>query len=218
MAMNAELPDAFVSAQPLAGEGTPALLVVALAAMGAALAVISASIWLNPSGTPAEPVTIVVREKAPPPKIIKVTVPAPPRIIEVPAKPVPPPCFNTVTMMFATGQSVPLIETEAERKRLLAGINRLTGWLSKHDGAKLLIEGHADALGPEGINLMLSFARAKSVSNFLVSNGLPADRMTVRAAGAEGAGANIDPRDRRVDVSIEGVTTCKSAPGATEQP
>jgi hypothetical protein len=218
MAMNAELPDDFVPIPPIAGEGVPALLVVALAAMGAALAVISASVWLSPSAAMREPVTIVVREKAPPPKIIKVPVPSPPKIIEVPAKSAPPPCFDPVTLMFATGQSVPLIDTEAERKRLLAGINRLSGWLNKHDNAKLLIEGHADALGTEATNLMLSFARAKSVSNFLVSNGIPADRMTVRAAGAEGAGANIDPRDRRVDVSIEGVTTCKSASGNMEQP
>jgi outer membrane protein OmpA-like peptidoglycan-associated protein len=65
---------------------------------------------------------------------------------------------------------------------------------------------------------MLSFSRAKSVSTILVSDGIPANRMTVRAAGAEGAAANADPRDRRVDVSIEGVNTCKSASGATEQP
>jgi hypothetical protein len=218
MAMNAELPDAFAPALPIAGEGAPVLLVASLAAMGAALAIISASIWLNPSMAPAEPVTIVVRERAPPPKIIKVPVPAPPKIIKVPAKPAPPPCFTPVTFMFATGHAVPLTGTDAERERLLAGIARLRSWLSKHDDAKLLIEGHADALGPEAVNLMLSFARAKAISTILVSDGIPANRMTVRAAGAEGAGMNIDPRDRRVDVSIEGVNTCKSASGATEQP
>jgi hypothetical protein len=218
MAMNAELPDAFASVPPLAGEGAPAFLVVALAAMGAALAVVSASLWLAPPMAPAEPVTIVVRGKAPPPKIIKVPVPAPPKIIKVPAKPAPPPCFTPVTFMFATGLSVPMTGTDADRTRLNAGIARLRKWLSKHNDAKLVIEGHADKLGPEEINLMLSFARAKAVSTILVSDGIPADRMTVRAAGAEGADVNIDPRDRRVDVSIEGVSTCKSASGATEQP
>ncbi len=217
MAINAELPDAFFPALPMAGEGAPVLLVAALAVIGSALAVISASIWLNPVGS-SEPMTIVVREKAPPPKIIKVTVPAPPRIIEVPAKPAPPPCFTPVTFMFATGHSVPMTGTDADRERMSAGIARLSGWLNKHHDAKLLIEGHADALGTEAINLVLSFARAKSISAILVSDGIPADRMTVRAAGAEGAGSNIDPRDRRVDVSIEGVSTCKSASGATEQP
>ena len=65
--MNAELPDAFPPALALAGEGAPALLVAVLVAMGATLAVVSASIWLAPPVTPPEPVTIVVHEKSPPP-------------------------------------------------------------------------------------------------------------------------------------------------------
>ena len=217
--MSTELPDTFAPALPLAGESAPALLVAALTAMGATLAVVSASIWLTPPVTPAKPVTIVVREKAPPPTIIEVPAPAPPpTIIKVPAKPVPPPCFDPVTFMFATGKSVPLIWTDAERALLRAGIARISGWLRKHADAKLLLEGHADSLGNEANNLVLSFARAKSVSSLLVSHGIPAGRMTVRAAGAEGAATNIDARDRRVDVSIEGVNACKSAAGATEQP
>ena len=215
--MNGELPDAFAPALPLAGEGAPILLVAALAIMGTTLAVVSASIWLAPPVIAQKPVTIVVREKAPPPKIIKVPAP-PPKIIKVPAKPAPPPCFDPVTLMFKTAESVPLTGTDADRERLRAGIARLRRWLAKHADAKLLIEGHADALGPEAINLVLSFARAKSVSALLISSGIPADRMTVRAAGAEGAATNIDPRDRRVDVRIEGVNACKSATGATEHP
>ena len=220
--MNTELPDAFLPTLPLAGEGAPALLVAALVAMGTTLAVVSASIWLTPPVKPLKPMTIVVREKAPPPlppTIIKVPAPAPPpTIIKVPAKPAPPPCFDPVTLMFATGKSEPLTGTDADRARLRAGIARLSGWLGKHADAKLLIEGHADSLGGEAHNLVLSFARAKSVSTLLVSNGIPAGLMTVRAAGAEGAAASIDPRDRRVDISIEGINACKSAAGATEHP
>lgn len=217
--MNTELPDTFPPALPLAGEGAPTLLAAALAAMGATLAVVSASIWLTPPVEPAKPVTIVVREKAPPPKIIKVPAPAPPpKIIKVPTKPPPPPCFDPVTLMFATGESEPLKGTDADRARLDADIARISGWLSKHADAKVLLEGHADSLGSDAHNLVLSFARAKSVSSLLVSNGIPADRMIARAAGAEGAATNIDPRDRRVDISIEGVSACKSTTVATEYP
>ena len=113
--------------------------------------------------------------------------------------------------MFARGKSAPLAGTDA-------GIARLRDWLGKHADAKLLIEGHADSRGSEAHNLVLSFARAKSVSSLLASNGIPANRMTVRAAGAAEAAANIDARDRRVDVGIDGVTACKSATGATEHP
>jgi hypothetical protein len=219
--VTAELPDAFPPALPLTGEGTPALLAALLAAMGATLAVVSASIWLAPPVTPPKPVTIVVHEKepAPPPKIIEVPVPAPappPTIIRVLAPPAPPPCFDPVTIMFARGKSVPLTGTDPERALLRAGIARLNDWLVKHADAKLLVAGHADSLGNEEQNLVLSFARAKSVSSLLASNGIPAGRMTVRAAGATEATSKLDPRDRRVDVSIEGVNACKSATGATE--
>ncbi len=219
--MNAELPDAFPPALPLAGEGAPAVLVAALAAMGATLAVVSALIWLTPPVTPPKPVTIVVHEKAPPPKIIEVPVPAPappPKIIEVPAPPAPPPCFDPVTLLFATDKSVPLAPSEGARAQLHAGIDRLSDWLGKHADAKALVEGHSDSKGTDAHNLVLSFARAKAVSSLLASKGIPARRHTVRAAGAGEAAAKLDPRDRRVDVTIEGISPCKSATGATEHP
>ncbi len=59
--MNAALACAFPR-PPLTGEGAPALLVAALAAMGVTLAVVSASMWLAPPVTPPKPVTIVVHE------------------------------------------------------------------------------------------------------------------------------------------------------------
>ncbi len=221
--MNAELPDAFPPALPLAGEGAPALLAALLAAMGATLAVVSASIWLAPPVTQPQPVTIVVHEKepAPPPQIIEVQVPAPappPTIIHVPAPPAPPPCFDPLTIMFARGKSAPLPGADADHAMLHAGIARLSDWLGKHADAKLVVAGHADSLGTEEQNLVLSFARSKSVSSLLASNGIPANRMTVRAAGAGEAAAAADPRDRRVDVAIDGVSACKSATGATEHP
>ena len=240
--VNAELPDAFPPALPLAGEGAPALLVALLAAMGATLAVVSASIWLAPPVTPPEPVTIVVHEKSPPPPptIIEVPVPAPappptiievpapappPTIIEVPAPAVPPPCFDPVTLIFAPDSTVPVAGAGE-------GIARLRDWLGRHADTRALVEGHADSRGSEGHNLALSFARAKSVASILARNGIPAARITVRAAGAVDAAANrewvtsvghkrvsgIDPRDRRVVVGIEGLAACKSATGATEHP
>ena len=221
--MNADLPDAFPPALPLAGEGAPALLAALLAVMGATLAVVSALIWLAPPVTPQKPVTIVVHEKepAPPPQIIEVRVPAPappPTIIQVPAPAAPPPCFDPLTIMFARGKSAPLPGADAGHALLHADVARLSDWLGKHADAKLVIAGHADSLGTEEQNLVLSFARSKSVSSLLASNGIPANRLTVRAAGAAEAAASADPRDRRVDVSVDGVTPCKSATGAPEHP
>jgi outer membrane protein OmpA-like peptidoglycan-associated protein len=222
--VNAELPDAFPPAPPLAGEGAPALLVAVLAAVGATLAAVSASIWLAPPVTPPEPVTIVVHEQSPPPPPIIIREPAPPPIVihepapewtpavaPAPPAPPPPPCFDPLTVMFARDSAAPLAGTDA-------GIARLRDWLGQHADAKLLVEGHADNRGSEAHNLVLSFARAKSVASILAGKGVPASRMTVRAAGSVEAAAAMDARDRRVVVGIEGLAACKSATGATEHP
>ncbi len=113
--------------------------------------------------------------------------------------------------MFARDSAAPLAGTDA-------GIARLRDWLGEHAEARLVVEGHADNRGSEAHNLVLSFARAKSVASILTGKGIPAGRMTVRAAGAAEAAANIDARDRRVVVGIEGLAACKSATGATEHP
>ncbi len=125
-----------------------------------------------------------------------------------PAPAAPPPCFDPVTLMFAPASTVPLAGAND-------GIARLRDWLGQHADARLVVEGHADSRGSEAKNLVLSFARAKSVASLLARNGIPAGRMTVRAAGAAEAAQNIDARDRRVVAGIAGLTACKSA---TEQP
>ncbi len=213
--VNAELPDAFPSALPLAGEGAPAPLVAVLAAMGATLAVVSASIWQAPPVTPPKPVTIVVHEKepAPPPIIIREPAPTPPAPEWTPVSTLesPPPCFDPVTLMFARNSAAPLAGTDAD-------IARLRDWVGHHADARLLVEGHADSLGNEAHNLVLSFARAKSIASFLARNGIPAGRMTVRAAGDAESAAKTDVRNRRVIVGIDGLAACKSATGATEFP
>jgi outer membrane protein OmpA-like peptidoglycan-associated protein len=213
--VNAEPASAFAPAPPLAGEGAPALLVAVLAAMGAALAVVSASIWLAPPVTPPKPVTIVVREQAPPPPppiIVEIPVPTPaPAPDWAPVLAPPPPCFDPVTLMFAPASAAPLTGSDA-------GVARLRDWLDHHEEARLLVEGYADSRGSEARNLVLSFTRAKSVASILARNGVPAGRMTVRAAGATEAAANIDARDRRVVIGVEGLAACKSAVGATEHP
>jgi outer membrane protein OmpA-like peptidoglycan-associated protein len=215
---NAEPASAFPPAVPLAGEGAPALLVAVLAAMGAALAVVSASMWLAPPAAAPKPATIVVREKAPPPVVIREPAPPPivirepapaPVIVQAPAP--PPPCFDPVTLAFARGSAAPLAGAEA-------GIARLRDWLGHHAEARLIVEGHADSLGAEAQNLVLSFARAKSVASLLARGGIPANRMTVRAAGAAEAAAKTDARDRRAVAGIEGLAPCNSAAGATEHP
>lgn len=84
----------------------------------------------------------------------------------------------------------------------------------------ITIEGFADPSGPEAYNLWLGEQRAKAVKEYLVENGLPADRLRVVSygedrrrqvkPGAAGPGTEAMP-NRRVafvieftDVAVEG--------------
>ncbi|MBN1938962.1 MAG: peptidoglycan-associated lipoprotein Pal [Candidatus Aminicenantes bacterium] len=56
-------------------------------------------------------------------------------------------------------------------------------WLKKFRTAKILIEGHCDERGTEEYNLALGEKRAKSTMDYLVSLGVPADRMKIISYG-----------------------------------
>lgn len=50
---------------------------------------------------------------------------------------------------------------------------------------KLMVVGHADVRGPQKYNMTLSERRAELVKNYLVSQGIPADRIETRADGKD---------------------------------
>ncbi|MFP4081778.1 MAG: peptidoglycan-associated lipoprotein Pal [Candidatus Aminicenantes bacterium] len=56
-------------------------------------------------------------------------------------------------------------------------------WLKKFDSARILIEGHCDERGTEEYNLALGEKRAKSTRDYLISLGIPADRMEIISYG-----------------------------------
>lgn len=56
-------------------------------------------------------------------------------------------------------------------------------WLKKFRSAKILIEGHCDERGTEEYNLALGEKRAKSTQDYLLSSGIPADRMKIISYG-----------------------------------
>ena len=56
-------------------------------------------------------------------------------------------------------------------------------WLKKFRTAKILIEGHCDERGTEDYNLALGEKRAKSAYDYLVSLGIPAERMKTISYG-----------------------------------
>ena len=58
-------------------------------------------------------------------------------------------------------------------------------WLLKHPGVTVNIEGHCDDRGSSEYNLALGDQRAQSVASYLVSLGVPADRMETISFGKE---------------------------------
>jgi peptidoglycan-associated lipoprotein len=66
-----------------------------------------------------------------------------------------------------------------------AALNENISWLKGNAGAKALIEGHCDERGTAEYNLGLGERRAKTVKDFLIAAGIPADRISTISYGKE---------------------------------
>ena len=58
-------------------------------------------------------------------------------------------------------------------------------WMKANPAALILIEGHSDERGTNDYNLALGERRAKAAMNYLIGQGLPADRFTIISYGEE---------------------------------
>jgi peptidoglycan-associated lipoprotein len=58
-------------------------------------------------------------------------------------------------------------------------------WLKDHGDQLVLIEGHCDERGTNEYNMALGERRAKATMNFLVGQGIKADRITIISYGEE---------------------------------
>src|SRR5262249_30217321 len=75
----------------------------------------------------------------------------------------------------------------------------LAGALRAHPNATVRIEGFGDSAAPAGQNRELSQARADSVKQALVANGVNANRIEATGLGTGNQGPNLS---RRVEVLI----------------
>ena len=64
-------------------------------------------------------------------------------------------------------------------------LSRNLGWLRQNARAKVELEGHADSRGTIEYNLALGAKRAKSVKDYLVSQGITSDRLSTISYGKE---------------------------------
>lgn len=66
-----------------------------------------------------------------------------------------------------------------------ATLDRQAAWLKKYSSIKVTIEGHCDERGTREFNLALGERRATNVKNYLVADGISADRVKTISYGKE---------------------------------
>ncbi|MQA29543.1 MAG: peptidoglycan-associated lipoprotein Pal [Luteitalea sp.] len=64
-------------------------------------------------------------------------------------------------------------------------LQRNVDWMKRWASTQVIVEGHADSRGSSEYNLALGNRRATSVKDYLVSLGIPANRVTVISKGKE---------------------------------
>jgi len=64
-------------------------------------------------------------------------------------------------------------------------LTRQVAWLKQYGNWRITVEGHADERGTREYNLALAERRAASVRAFLVSQGIPANRVATISYGKE---------------------------------
>jgi outer membrane protein OmpA-like peptidoglycan-associated protein len=83
--------------------------------------------------------------------------------------------LDGITFQFNSANIQPESEPTLERAAQI---------LRDNPGVHVEIEGHTDDTGNAGYNERLSMARARSVADWLIAHGIPADRMGTRGYGA----------------------------------
>jgi peptidoglycan-associated lipoprotein len=81
------------------------------------------------------------------------------------------------------------------------------GWLRRYPNVRVRIEGNADQMGTREYNLALGARRANAVRDYLVSNGVTADRIATVSYGKEqpidaGTGEEADAKNRNARTAI----------------
>jgi OmpA-OmpF porin, OOP family len=117
-----------------------------------------------------------------------------PRPLEAPA---PQPRLILRDVTFATGSARLTVEAEASLRGTAATV------LSE-PAVRLEVAGYTDATGSRQVNERLSLKRAEAVRAFLVSAGVPGDRLTARGYGpADPVATNATAAGRELNRRVE---------------
>jgi len=120
------------------------------------------------------------------------------------------------SVLFASGKSELLPSAQAK-------LNEVARALSEQSkDSQIVVEGHTDSQGKETFNLDLSQRRAQAVRDYLVSHGVPEDRVRAQGLGfrqpvADNKTAEGRANNRRVEIVVQPPagqgTSAQSNPG-----
>jgi peptidoglycan-associated lipoprotein len=76
-------------------------------------------------------------------------------------------------------------DSYALREEARSALQKNADFMKRRGTSKVVIEGHADSRGTNEYNLALGERRADAARDYLVSLGIPADRVTIVSKGEE---------------------------------
>lgn len=119
-------------------------------------------------------------------------------------------------VLFRSGQAVLLDDARVRLEQVAAALKALPA----DQQPQIVVEGHTDSTGSAESNMLLSQRRADAVRDFLVRNGVPAERIVARGWGEErprsgNARAEDRAMNRRVEIVIPNATGTTPAEPAT---
>jgi OOP family OmpA-OmpF porin len=91
-----------------------------------------------------------------------------------------------------------------------ARVDRAVDNLKRNPKIKVLIEGHTDSTGPEDYNMGLSIRRAQTVKDYMVSQGIAKERLSLKGFGETQPLVSNDTKEGRAqNRRVEFVVTVK---------
>ena len=133
---------------------------------------------------PPAPVAAAPAPVAPP-------APAPAPAAPEPAPPAPPPAAERppAPQEFSATDALKLVYFDFDRAEIRPSetnvLDANARWLQANREALLIVEGHCDERGTDAYNLALGERRARAVRDYLVAQGVAADRITTISYGEE---------------------------------
>src|SRR6185436_13959649 len=85
-------------------------------------------------------------------------------------------------LTFAHGSAEIVFDSDG---KVAAKLDRAASWAHENPGGLVVLDGHADRIGSERVNLHLSMQRAKAVRDQLIAAGVDPGQLVVAAFGED---------------------------------